>query len=131
MKKQSTIYFLFLACFLQLGHSLFPHTHMKEHHHSEDYHHHHYDNDSNDNDLSLFFAHFNHTPEVYSNSHLENVVEVVKKVPASLLVVVSTSFYSNLLVLRPKKELHLYEDPLVIISPHLYSLQFRGPPALI
>jgi hypothetical protein len=128
MKKQSTVYFLFLACFLQLGHSIFPHTHVEEHHHDGKNHHHH---DSSENGLSLFFSHINHNSEVFSTNHLENVVKVVNEVPASLPIVPNTSLYSNLVVLRPKKELQFREEPLVIISPHLCSLQFRGPPTLI
>ncbi len=128
MKKQITVYFLFIACFLQLGHSIFPHTHVEEHHHDGKDHHHH---NSGDNELSLFFSHFNHTSEVFSTTHLEDVVKVEKEVPASKLVVASTSFFSKLFLVQPKKELHFHEEPLVIISPHLYSLQFRGPPTLI
>ena len=128
MKKQITVYFLFLACFLQLGHSIFPHTHVKGHHHDGKNHHHH---NSGDNELSLFFSHINHTSEVFSNTHLENIVKDVNEVPASKLVVASTSYFSKPVLVRPKKELHFYEAPLVIISPHLYSLQFRGPPTLI
>ncbi|MFT6638782.1 MAG: hypothetical protein ACJAYP_001368 [Flavobacterium sp.] len=130
MKKQITLYFLFIACFLQLGHSLFPHTHVKEHHHDGTSHHHHR-HDSNENELSLFFSHFNHTSEVFSNSHLEEVAKVVNEIPSLLLVVNTNSDYSDLFVLRPRKEVSFYEEPSVIISPHLYSLQFRGPPVLI
>jgi hypothetical protein len=127
MKKQSTVYFLFLACFLQLGHSMFSHTHLEEHHHDGKNHHHH---DSSENALSLFFSHINHSSEVFSTNHLENVVKVLNEFPASILFV-STSSFSKLLVLQPIKELHFREEPLVIISPHLCSLQFRGPPTLI
>jgi len=126
MKKRSTVYFLFLACFLQLGHSMFPHTHVEEHHHDGKNHHHH---DSSENGLSLFFSRINHSSEFFSTNHLENVVKVVNEFPASILVVSDSSF-SKLLVLEPKKELHFREEPLVIISPHLCSLQFRGPPTL-
>lgn len=127
MKKQITLYFLFLACFLQLGHSMFPHVHVEEHHHEGINHHHH---DSDESGLSLFLSHFNHTSEVFSATHLEHVVKVVNEVPASILVV-STSHFSKLLVVHRLKELHFADEPLVIISPHLYSLQFRGPPTLI
>jgi hypothetical protein len=127
MKKQITVYFLFLACFLQLGHSMFSHTHLEEHHHDGKNHHHH---DSSENALSLFFSHINHSSEVFSTNHLENVVKVLNEFPASILFV-STSSFSKLLVLQPIKELHFREEPLVIISPHLCSLQFRGPPTLI
>jgi hypothetical protein len=100
---------------------------VEEHqHHGENHHHH----DSSENGLSLFFSHFNHNSEIFSTDHLENVVKVVNEVPASLLFV-STSSFSKLLVLQPIKELHFCEEPLVIISPHLFSLQFRGPPTLI
>ena len=131
MKKQITLYFLFIACFLQLGHSLFPHTHVEEHYHDGASHHHHHDTDSDENGISLFFSHFNHISEVFSNSHLEEVAKVVNETPAVLLALNNTSYYSNLLLLRLKKEVSIYEEPLIIISPHLYSLQFRGPPTLI
>jgi hypothetical protein len=134
MKKQLTIYFLFLACFLQLGHSLFPHTHVKEHQHDGTNHHHHHhdtDSDSEEKGISMFFSHFHHNSDLFSTNHLENIVKVVNEVTNAILVVSNTSCYSNLLVLRPKKELQFHKEPLVIISPHLYSLKFRGPPSLI
>ena len=130
MKKQITLYFLFLACFLQLGHSLFPHIHVQDHSHSGSKHHHH-EVDSNGNEFSLFFSHFSHTSEIFSNSPVEDVIKDVNEVPAPILYVASTSYYTKLVVLRPNNELHFHEEPLVIIPPHLYSLQFRGPPSLI
>lgn len=127
MKKQIAVYFLFLACFLQLGHSLFPHTHVEEHRHDGKNHHHH---DSDESGISLFLSHFNHTSEVFSTNHLENNVKVVNELPAAILVA-SSSRFLKLLVVHSLKELNFDDEPLVIISPHLYSLQFRGPPTLI
>lgn len=130
MKKQITIYFLFIACFLQLGHSMFPHFHVQDHSHYGSKHHHH-DVDSNENSLAVFFSHFNHTSEIFSNSPVEDIVKVINEVPTSALVITPILCYSNLFVLLPKKEPHINRESLVIISPHLYSLQFRGPPSLI
>ena len=128
MKKQITQFFLFLACFLQLGHSLAPHTHVEEHSINGSHHHHH---DSDDNGLALFLSHFTHISEVFSTNHLEQVAKVVIDVPKTILAESGNTYYSNLLPLHSNRALHFYEEPFVTISLHLYSLQFRGPPSLI
>lgn len=133
LKKQIYIYFLFIAYFLQLGHSLSPHTHVKEdHHHGKHHHHHHHSNEENseENGLSHFFSHFNHKSDTFSNSQLEEVVKIVKEVPNQVFVLHSTSFFTDSIEYSYKKEVVLNKEPLVFISPHLHSLQFRGPPTL-
>jgi len=131
IKKQIYIYFLFLACFLQLGHSLFPHTHETEHHHhGHSTHHHHDDDHSNENGLSHFFSHFTHSSDAFSTTHCEEVSKVIKKVQSDLLVLDNHSIYSFSLTFYNKKEVVRNKEPLIFISPHLHSLQFRGPPTL-
>ena len=131
IKKQIYIYFLFLACFLQLGHSLIPHTHEMEHHHHGNSHHHHDDEDySNENGLSHFFSHFSHSSDTFSTTHSEEVSKIVKKVPSDLLVFDKPSIYSLSLTFYNKKEVVRNKEPLIFISPHLHSLHFRGPPTL-
>ena len=132
IKKQIYIYFLFIAYFLQLGHSLFPHTHVKEHHHNGEHHHHHHSDEKNseENGLSHFFSHFNHNVDAFSNSQLEEVVKIIKEVPNQVFVLNSTSVFTNSIEYYPKKEVVRYKELLAFISPHLHSLQFRGPPTI-
>lgn len=129
-KKSLAISFLFLACFLQLGHSLFPHAHAKEHHHNGKHHHHHNDEHSDENGLSLFFSHFNHTSDTFSNGHLEEGIKIINEVPNQILILNTPEFFLNSFKFYYKKELVRNKEPLIFISPHLLSLQFRGPPTL-
>ena len=126
-KKSLTISFLFLACSLVIGHSLFRHTHVKEHHHN-DKHHHHNDEHNDENGLSLFFSLFNHTSDTFSNGLLEGVVKIVNEVPNELLILDTAEIFSDSSKFYYKKELVRNKEPLIFISPHLLSLQFRGPP---
>nr|WP_315143832.1 hypothetical protein [uncultured Flavobacterium sp.] len=131
-KKSIPILFLSLACFIQLGHSLFPHTHETEHHHHHNgKHHHHNEEQSDESPLSLLFSHFNHSSDTFSNSQLEDVVKIVKEVPNQVFVLHSTSVFTNSIgYYYLKKEAVRNNEPLIFISPHLHSLQFRGPPTL-
>ena len=131
-KKSIPILFLSLACFIQLGHSLFPHTHETEHHHHHNgKHHHHNQEQSDESPLSLLFSHFNHSSDTFSNSQLEDVVKIVKEVPNQVFVLHSTSVFTNSIgYYYLKKEAVRNNEPLIFISPHLHSLQFRGPPTL-
>jgi hypothetical protein len=131
-KKSIPILFLSLACFIQLGHSLFPHTHETEHHHHHNgKHHHHNEEQSDESPLSLLFSHFNHSSDTFSNSQLEDVVKIVKEVPNQVFVLHSTSVFTNSIgYYYLKKEAVQNNEPLIFISPHLHSLQFRGPPTL-
>ena len=128
-KRSIYILFLFIACFIQLGHSLFPHTHITEHTHNGKHHHHH-EEESDENGLSVLFSHFNHTSEVLSNNQLENLVKFIKEVPSPIVVLHTTSEFINSIGYYSKKELVRNKEPLIFISPHLHSLQFRGPPTL-
>lgn len=129
-RKSISILLLSLACVLNLGHSLFPHTHIKEHHHNGKQHHHHEEN-SNDNGLSILFSHFNHNSDTFSNSQLEEAVKISIEVPNQVFVLHSTSVFTNSIgyYYRNKKAVR-NKEPLIFISPHLHSLQFRGPPTL-
>lgn len=128
-KKSIYILFLSLACFLQLGHSLFPHTHATEHHH-DGKHHHHHEKHSDESGLSLLFSHFNHTSDTFSNSQVEDVVKIIKEFPNQIFVLHLTSVFTNSIGNYHKKEVVRNKEPLIFISPHLHSLQFRGPPTL-
>lgn len=130
IKKQIYIYFLFLACSLQLGHSIFPHTHAEKQHHHGDHRHHHEDEQGDENSLFDFFSYFNHHSDTFSNAHADEVSKIIKKVSSQILVVEiplncipSITFYKKKVDFRNK-------EPLFFISPHLHSLQFRGPPTL-
>ncbi|MFA9189175.1 hypothetical protein AAGV33_15110 [Flavobacterium sp. FBOR7N2.3] len=132
-RKSIYILFLFIACFIQLGHSLFPHTHIVEHHHDgkHHHHHHHHEEKSDESPLSLLFSHFNHSSDTFSNSQLEDVVKIVKEVPNQVFVLHSISVFTNSIgYYYHKKEAVRNNEPLIFISPHLHSLQFRGPPTL-
>jgi hypothetical protein len=129
-KKSLVISFLFLAWFLQLGHSLFPHAHVKEHHHSGKHHHHHNDEHSNENGLSLFFSHFNHTSDNFTKGHSDDEVRFIdvnslKAVTTEIAEINLEFFWSS-----SKQLAKTFREPFVFISPHLLSLQFRGPPTL-
>lgn len=128
-KKSVSILFLFLACSLYLGHSLFPHTHIEEHHHNGEHHHHHDENSDHDG-LSFLFAHFNHSCEFFPNNQLEDVVKINKEVPNSIILINGISTFNISIDYFSKKEVVQNKDTLVFISPHLHSLQFRGPPTL-
>ena len=120
-----------MACFLQLGHSLFPHIHVKGNHYDEKYHHQHNDEEnSEENGLSHFFSHFNHNSDTFSNSQLEEVVKIIKEVPNQVLVIHSTSLFTTSIGYYYKKERIRKKELQLFISPHLHSLQFRGPPTL-
>lgn len=129
IKKQLYIYFLYTACILQFGHSLFPHTHIIEHYHNGKNHHHH-EEQSDENSLPLLFSHFNHTSDSFSNSHIEDVVSIVKEVTNQIVVLNSRLSYLNSTGFYTKTELVRNKELLIFISPHLLSLQFRGPPTL-
>lgn len=126
-KKSIYILFLFLACFLQLGHSLLPHTHITEHHH-DGKHHHHHEEHSDDSRLSLLFAHFNHNSDTFSISQLVEVVKIIKEVPNQFFIVHKTSVFTNSIGYYYRNEVVRNKELLIFISPHLHSLQFRGPP---
>ncbi|HJS01283.1 MAG TPA: hypothetical protein VJ780_10140 [Flavobacterium sp.] len=130
IKKQIYIYFLFLACSLQLGHSLFPHTHAENHHHHHGEKHHHEEEHNDDNSLSHFFSHFNHHSDTFSNYPIEEVTKIIKKVSSEVLAFEIPSNCTTNFTLYHKKEVVRNKEPLIFISPHLHSLQFRGPPTL-
>lgn len=129
IKKQLYIYFLYTACILHFGHSLFPHAHIIEHHHNGKDHHHH-EEQSDENSLPFLFAHFNHTSDTFSNSHIDDVVSIVKEVPNQIVVLNNCLSNSNSIGFYTKKEVVRNKEPLIFISPHLLSFQFRGPPTL-
>ncbi len=128
-KRSIYILFLFIACFIQLGHSLFPHTHITEHQH-DGKHHHHHEEQSDESGLSVLFSHFNHSTEALSTNQLEDVVKIIKEIPNPNFVVQTTSVFTTFVGYYSKKELVRNKEPLIFISPHLHSLQFRGPPTL-
>jgi len=130
IKKQIYIYFLFLACSIQLGHSFFPHSHAKEHHHNDDHNHDHDEKHSDENGLSHFFCHLKHTSDIFSNSHIEEVTKIIKKVSSEVLVFEIPSNCTSNFTFCNKKDVVRNKEPLIFISPHLHSLQFRGPPTL-
>lgn len=128
-KKSISILFLSLACVLNLGHSVFPHTHVKEHHHDGKHHHHHEEN-SDDNFFSLVFSHLNHSSDTFSSSQLEETVKIIKEVPGQVISLHSTSVFTDSILYYHEKLVVRNKEPLIFISPHLHSLQFRGPPTL-
>jgi hypothetical protein len=107
---------------------------VKEHHHDGEHHHHHThhsdEEDSEENGLSHFFSHFNHNSDTFSNSQLEEVVKIIKEVPNQVFVLHSTSVFTDSIGYYNKNEVVRNKEPLIFISPHLHSLQFRGPPTL-
>ena len=129
LKKSITILFLSIACLINLGHSVFPHSHVQEHHHNGEYHHHH-DEHSDENGLSLLFSHFNHSSDTFLNGHIEDVVKVVNEVSSPIVFFDSHLSFSSSISFFNKKELDRNKEPLIFISPHLHSLQFRGPPTM-
>ena len=129
IKKQIYIYFLFLACSLQLGHSLFPHTHAEKQHHHGD-HKHHNEEHTDENGLSHFFCHLKHTSDIFSNSNIGEITKIVKKGSSEILVFKIHLNVTQIFTFCNKKEVVQNKEPLIFISPHLHSLQFRGPPTL-
>jgi hypothetical protein len=129
LKKSIYILFLFIACFIQLGHSLFPHTHITQHSHNGKHHHHH-EEQSDENGLSVLFSHFNHSSDTFTSSQLEDIVKSAKEVPSPIVVIHSVSEFTNTIGYYSKKAFVRNKEPLIFISPHLHSLQFRGPPTL-
>ena len=125
--KSVSILFLSLACLLNLGHSFFPHTHLNEHHHAGKQHHHYKDN-SDQNGIAKFFSHLNHNSDSFSNCQLGAVVKNSKEVLIQVFVFRSTFVLANSIEYCYKKEVFRNKEPLIFISPHLHSLQFRGPP---
>lgn len=128
-KRKLSILFLFTACFLYLGHGWFLHTHIEAHQHDEE-HHHHLEGDLDNSSSPLLLSHFNHTSDNYLHSHIGDVVTSVKKVPNQIIALNTNLSYSNSIKLPIKKELVQNKEPFIFISPHLLSLQFRGPPTL-
>lgn len=128
-KRKLSILFLFSACFLLLGQGWFLHTHIEAHQH-DGAHHHHHEGDLDDNSLPLLLSHFNHTSDNHLHSHIGDVVTIVKKVTTQLIALNTNLSYSNSIKLPIKKELVRNKEPFIFISPHLLSLQFRGPPTL-
>lgn len=129
IKKQLYIYFLFTACFLQLGHGSFSHTHIKAHHHNGKDHHHQAQHPE-ESGLSLLFSHFNHNSDTFLNDSITVFIKIVKEVSYPLPFFEDYSFTSKLFDLYTRKAVVWNKDPFIFISPHLHSLQFRGPPAL-
>lgn len=129
-KKSFSILFLSMACLLNLGHSFFPHTHVTEHHH-DGKHHHHHEKNSNENGFSLLFSHFSHISDTFSNSPIQEVIKIVKEVSNPTVFFDTHSSYLSSISFYNKKELVRNKEPLIFISPHLHSLQFRGPPTIL
>lgn len=130
LKRLAITFLFFIACVINLGHSLFPHSHVVEHHHYNEHHHHHHDDKSEENGLSLFFSHFNHTSDNFTKGHSDNEVRFIdvnslKAVPTEIKDINPDIFYSS-----SKQLVKASREPFVFISPHLHSLQFRGPPTL-
>ena len=129
LKRKLSILFLFSACFLLLGHGWFLHTHIEAHQHDGEHHHHH-EGDLDNSSLSFLFSHFYHTSDNHLHSHIGDVVTIVKKVSNQIIALNTNLSYSNSIKLPIKKELVWHKEPFIFISPHLLSLQFRGPPTL-
>ncbi|ESU25065.1 hypothetical protein FEDK69T_02550 [Flavobacterium enshiense DK69] len=131
MMKKIAIAILFLiACVINLGHNLFPHSHVVEHFHNG-HHHHHHDEKSQENGLSLFFSHFNHTSDNFTKGHSDDEVRFINvnsitAVPTEIAVITLECFDSS-----PQLSLKTFGKPFVFISPHLKSYQFRGPPSFL
>ena len=74
--QKISLFFLYLALILQLGHSLVPHIHIEPPQHGGKCHHH---NDNEEdywkNGLSHFFCHVNHNSDLFSNIQLDEVVK--------------------------------------------------------
>ncbi|MBE0423333.1 MAG: hypothetical protein IBX66_05290 [Lutibacter sp.] len=128
-KRKLSILFLFSACLLFIGQGWFLHTHIEAHQHDGEHHHHH-EKDSDESNFPLLFSHFNHTSDTFLHSHIGDVVTVVKKAPNKIVVLNTHLPYSNSIRFHAKKELVRNKEPFIFISPHLGSLQFRGPPTL-
>lgn len=129
-KRIINLLFISIACFIQLGHSLFPHTHLEEHIHNGTNHHHH-ESQSDENSLSVIWSHFNHNSDTFSNTQLEGVVILTKQIPSPIVVLPHVFEYTHSIGYSSKKLIVRNKEPLIFISPHLYSLQFRGPPTLL
>jgi hypothetical protein len=128
-KRKLSILFLFSACFLLLGQGWFLHTHIEAHQHDGEHHHHH-EGDLDNSSSPFLLSLFNHTSDNHLHSHIGDVVTIVKKVSNQPIVLNTNLSYSNSIKLPIKKELVRNKEPFIFISPHLGSLQFRGPPTL-
>jgi len=136
MLKRLAITLVFsIACVINLGHSLFPHTHVVDHHHHHDghhHHHHHHDEKSQESGIALFFSHFNHNSDNFTKGHSDEEVRFVNsdnlKAITTDVAVIDFEVFLNSTEL-PQKTFK-DKEPFVFISPHLKSLSFRGPPSL-
>jgi hypothetical protein len=132
VKKFTAILFCSIACVIQFAHSAVPHSHAEEHHHGQHSHHHQHDHDnSSDTEgktLVPFFSHFGHSAETFTNHQTEDIKISQHDAFQPAFVEHQSSVIEGLAVESkiPKKA---FDEPYIYISPHLLSLQFRGPPA--
>ncbi|CAM3556350.1 hypothetical protein [Flavobacterium saliperosum] len=132
LKRLAITLLFFIACVVNLGHSLFPHSHVVEHHHNHDgqhHHHHHHDEKSQESGIALFFSHFNHNSDNFTKGHFDEEVRFV--CTNNLQAIITNVAGIDLEVFFNVSEVPIktFKEPFVFISPHLESLTFRGPPS--
>lgn len=131
LKRFAIPLLFFIACVINLGHSLFPHSHVVEHHHhdGQHHHHHHHDEKSQESGIALFFSHFNHNTDNFTKGHSDEEVRFVTI--DNLQAITKDVAHIDFKVFFDASEIPIktFKQPFVFISPHLESLTFRGPPS--
>lgn len=121
VRNFASILLISLACVIQLIHSVVPHSHHQDH---VDQHHH--NHDSEDQSIFHLFSHYQHSTETFTSQTEDAEINITRELQAlkSKEYVIAQSFGAKPLPTTA------YVGPFIYISPHLVSLQFRGPPTV-
>ena len=133
LKRFAITFLFFIACVINLGHSLFPHIHVVEHHnhnHEGQHHHHHHDKKSQENGIASFFSHFNHNSDNFTKGHSDEEVRFVSTNNLQAIITDIEGIALEVFFNTSEVPIKTFKEPFVFISPHLKSLKFRGPPSL-
>ncbi|PZR12180.1 MAG: hypothetical protein DI539_20240 [Flavobacterium psychrophilum] len=111
-----------ITSIILLGHSLVPHHHADQHapgHHHEHHKHEH-------KGISDLFSHHCHSADCFTSIQKHEVSKTVyQQLPATIQQ--QSQFIALQAYHKPVKQ--LYDCKYIYISPHLVSLDFRGPPS--
>lgn len=129
MRKQLIFYFLFIACVLQLFHTVVPHTHLGNHDHSN--HACPHENDDNSNTpFTSFLSHFCHGSETFVTNYENNVTEqIIVKQQSLMFDNTVTSFQLLNLYCTKSNVISPILLDFKVLSPPIKNILFRGPPS--
>jgi hypothetical protein len=131
IRKFAAILLYSLACLIQFGHSVIPHSHSDDHDHGRGgHHHHHHDNKDDSDDKGIFhlFSHYGHSSETFLSNTENGKLNSVRNALAVKADHFRFAEAHSVLTIPPITT--GFNEPYIYISPHLVSFQLRGPPII-